>query len=83
METWVRLVAYAALLFSPMSLFEKPQFRLVLVFCLPVIAITSMLGFAKWDDLLSGLQVIAEPILCVWFGASLAYTVVRLSRLHR
>ena len=79
---WVKLIIYAALLFSPMRLLGQPQFRLALVFCLPVAAISLILGFAELPNFLGALQVIAEPILCVWLGASLAWIVLRVGRLH-
>jgi hypothetical protein len=43
----VKLIIFAALLFSPVRLLGQPQFRLALVFCLAVAAISSILGLAK------------------------------------
>lgn len=83
LEIWVRLVVYAALLFSPVSRVGRPRFQLVLVFCFPVVAITLMLGFAESHNFLDGLPAIAEPILCVLLGASLACIALRLGRVHR
>lgn len=81
-ESWVRLIAYAALFFTPVRLLGPPQYRLVLVYCLPVVAISLTLGFAELRNLFSGLQVIGEPLVCVLLGASLACVVLRL-RLSR
>jgi hypothetical protein len=82
LEICVRLIAYAALFFTPVRLLGPPQYRLALVFCLPVVAISLTLGFAELHNLFTGLQVIAEPIVCVLLGASLACLVLRL-RLSR
>lgn len=79
---WVKLISYAALLFSPVRLLGQPQFRLVLVFCLPVATISSILGLAKSHNVLGTLPVIAEPILCAWLGASLAWIVLHFLRLR-
>ncbi len=79
---WVKLIIYAALLFSPVRLLGQPKFRLVLVFCLPVAAISLILGFAEPPNLLGALRAITEPILCVWLGASLAWIVLHVGRLH-
>jgi hypothetical protein len=83
LEIWVKLIAYAALFFSPVRLLGSPQYRLALAFCLPVVAISLILGFPGLHNLLGGLQLIAEPIVCVWLGASLACIVLRLRLLHR
>jgi len=70
---WCKLIIYAILLFSPLRLFGRPQFRLVPIFCLPVIALSSAIGLPGPHDLSAGLQIIAEPILCVWIGALFAW----------
>jgi hypothetical protein len=74
---WFKLVIVAALLFSPVRLLGQPQFRLALVFCLPVAVISWILGFAESHISWGTLQVTAEPILCAWLGASLAWIVLR------
>lgn len=78
LAVWAKLVVYAAFSFSPVRLLGPPQFRLVLAFCLPVSAVSLLIGFAETPDLLVGLQIVAEPILCVWLGASLAWVLLRL-----
>lgn len=70
---WCKLIVYAILLFSPLRLLGRPQCRLVPIFCLPVIALSSAIGLPGPHALSTGLQMIAEPILCVWIGALLAW----------
>lgn len=79
---WVKLISFAALLFSPVGLFGQPQFRLVLVFCLPVAAISWVVGLGESlsHNVLGALPAIAEPILCAWLGASLAWIVLHFLR---
>lgn len=79
---WAKLIIYAALFFAPLRLLGQPQFRLVLAFCLPVAAISLLLGFAESNDLLVGLKIIAQPVLCVWLGASLAWLALRLGQIR-
>lgn len=75
---WVRSIIVAALLFSPVGLLGRPQFRFVLVFCLPVAVISSILGFAESHNFWLSLKVTAEPILCALLGASFAWVVFRV-----
>ncbi len=78
-EIWVRLIAFVALFFSPLRVLGLPHFRLALVFCLPVVVITLIIGVGESLEFLDVLQPIAEPILCVWLGASLACIMLRFS----
>lgn len=73
---WCKLIIYAILLFSPLRLLGRPQFQLVPIFCLPVIAVSSAIGLPGPHDLSNGLKIIAEPILCVWIGALLAWNAL-------
>lgn len=79
---WVKLVTVAALLFSPVRLFGQPEFRLALVFCLPVVVISLMLGLGESHISWETLQITAEPILCVSLGALLAWILLRFLRLR-
>jgi hypothetical protein len=79
---WVKLIIYAAVFFSPVRLLGHPQFRLVLVFCSPVAAISAILALAESQNFWWSLRVMAEPILCVWIGASLAWMLLRFLRLR-
>jgi hypothetical protein len=79
---WVKLVTYAALLCGSLRLLGQLRFRLVMVYCLPVTAISMILGTAESGPPWIGLHIVAEPILCVWTGASLAWLLSRYLR-HR
>lgn len=80
LEMWARLAVYAALLFGSLRVLGQLQFRLLIAYCIPVTAISLLLGMAgpsaTWNELL----VAAEPILCVWAGALLVLLLVQYFR---
>lgn len=77
---WARLVAYAVLLFGSLRLVGQLRFRLLIAYCAPVTAISLLLGMGGSSASWNGLLIAAEPIVCVWAGASLALLLLRYFR---
>lgn len=80
---WAKLIIYAALLFSPLGFLGRPRFRLVPIFAFSVVAVSSIVWLPGSLDLWGGMQIVAEPILCIWLGASLAWIALHFIQVPR
>lgn len=74
---WILYVTEAAALCAIYCFTGKITLAKVIVFCIPVTAVSLLLGIGAGIE---GVKLAAEPILCVWIGALLVWLVPKAFR---